>query len=109
VGKWVGIAAAVLALLVVGLLALAFLGGGDPEAGDCLREDGGELTVVDCDDEEAAFRVVGVQEDEQTWEEYQADPETCIDFADETTQSFWVGDQTDPDATSVVYCVTDAI
>ncbi len=107
-GKWIGIGAAVLALIVVAVLALAFLGGGDPEAGDCLKDDGGELTVVDCDDDEAAYRVVGVQEGEQTFEEYQADPETCADFLEETTQSFWVGENGDETGEGVVYCVTDA-
>lgn len=107
-GKWIGIGAAILALIVVAVLALAFLGGGDPEAGDCLQEDGEELAVVDCDDDEAAYRIVGVQEGEQTFAEYQADPNTCADFLPESTQFFWVGDQSDANAEGVVYCVTDA-
>ena len=107
VGKWVAIAGGIVAVLVVGLLALAFLAG-DPEPGDCLREDGQELAVVDCDDSEAAWRLVGIQDGEQSYDEYQADPETCAEFLPEAVQSFWVGENGDETGQGVVYCVAAA-
>lgn len=55
-----------LAVLVIAVLAFAFLGAGDPEAGDCLKEDGQELAVVDCDDSEAAYRLLGIQDGQQS-------------------------------------------
>ena len=103
-GKWIGIGAAVLAVLVVVIIALALLGGGTAEAGDCLRDDGGELTKVDCDDDTAEWRVLGVQEGEQTYDEYLNDPETCVDFPT-TTQSFWLGENEDQTGNGIVYCV----
>jgi hypothetical protein len=107
VGKWVGIAAGVVAVLIIGILALAFLGG-DPEVGDCLREDGEELAVVDCDDSDAAWRLVGIQDGEQSYDEYLNDPETCADFLPEAIQSFWVGENGDETGQGAVYCVAAA-
>jgi hypothetical protein len=104
-GKWVAIAGGILALLVIGLVAFALLGGGDPEAGDCLQEEGEELSVVDCDDSAAAWKLLGIQEGEQSYDEYLADPETCAAFP-ETVQSFWVGENGDESGQGVVYCVT---
>jgi hypothetical protein len=104
-GKLLAIAGALLAVVVIGVLAFAFLGAGDPEAGDCLKEDGQELAIVDCDDSDAAYRLVGIQDGEQTYDEYLADPETCAEFLAETTQSFWVGEDGDTTGQGVVYCV----
>ena len=47
---------------------------------------------------------IGVQEGQQTQDEYLADPETCIDFP-ESVQSFWVEDS---DGQGDVYCVEAA-
>lgn len=107
VGKWVGIAGGILALVVVGVLAFAFLAAGDPEVGDCLQEDGQELSVVDCDDSAAAWRLLGIQEGEQSYDEYLADPETCSAFP-ESVQSFWIGENGDETGQGVVYCVASA-
>ena len=104
-GKLLAIAGAVLAVVVIAVLAFAFLGAGDPEPGDCLREDGQELAIVDCDDSDAAYRLVGIQEGEQSYDEYLADPETCAAFLPESTQSFWVGEDGDTTGQGVVYCV----
>lgn len=104
-GKIVAIGGAVLAVLVVAVLALAFLGGGNPEAGDCLKEDGQELAVVDCDDSEAAYRLIGIQDGQQSYDEFQADPNTCQAFP-ESTQYFWVGENGDTTGQGDVYCVT---
>ena len=84
---------------------LAFLVGGDPEAGDCLSEDGQELAVVDCDDSAAAWRLLGIQEGEQSYDEYLADPETCSAFPS-ADQSFWIGENGDQTGQGVVYCVS---
>lgn len=104
-GKILAIGGAVLAVLVIAVLAFAFLGSGDPEAGDCLKEDGQELAVVDCDDSEAAYRLLGIQDGQQSYDEYQADPNTCQAFP-ESTQSFWVGENGDTTGQGDVYCVT---
>ena len=88
-GKWVAIAGGILAVVVIAILAFAFLAAGDPEVGDCLQEDSQELSVVDCDDSAAAWKLIGVQEGEQSYDEYLADPETCAAFP-EAVQSFWV-------------------
>ena len=91
--------------MVIAILAFAFLAGGDPEVGDCLQEDWQELSVVDCDDSAAAWKLIGVQEGEQSYDEYLADPETCSAFP-EAVQSFWVGENGDKTGQGVVYCVT---
>ena len=104
-GKWVAIAAGIVGVLVIVVIALAFLGG-DPEVGDCLQEDSQELSVVDCDDSAAAWKLIGIQEGEQSYDEYQADPATCSAFP-EAVQSFWVGENGDETGQGVVYCVTE--
>jgi hypothetical protein len=105
VGKWLAIAGAVVAVLVVAVVALVLLVGGDPEPGDCLSDEGAELAVVDCDDSAAAWQLLGIQDGEQSYDEYLADPETCADFTT-STQSFWVGENGDTTGQGVVYCVT---
>jgi len=106
-GKWIAIIGGIAAVVVVAIVAFALIGGAEPEVGDCLREDGLNLVTVDCDDSEAAWRLVGVQEGTQTQEEYIADPNTCSEFP-ESTQYFWIGDVEDTDAEGEVYCVTAA-
>jgi hypothetical protein len=105
VGKWLAIGGGIVAVLIVAVVALALLAGGDPEPGDCLSEDNQELAVVDCDDSSAAWRLIGVQEGEQSYDEYLADPETCAAFPT-AEQSFWVGENGDQTGQGVVYCVT---
>ena len=104
-GKWVAIAGGILAVVVVAILAFAFLAGGDPEVGDCLQEDSQQLSVADCDDSAAAWKLIGIQEGEQSYDEFLADPETCAAFP-EAVQSFWVGENGDETGQGVVYCVT---
>ena len=104
-GMWLAIGGGILALLVVGVLAFLFLGAADPEVGDCLEEDAQELTVVDCDDSAAEWKLLGIQEGEQSYDEYLADPETCSAFP-EAVQSFWIGENGDESGQGVVYCLT---
>jgi hypothetical protein len=106
-GTWIGIIGGIVAVLLVVVAVLAFIGG-DPEVGDCLQEDGQDLSVVDCDDADAAWRLVGVQEGEQTYDEYLADPQTCADFLPEAIQSFWIGENGDQSGQGQVYCVAGA-
>jgi hypothetical protein len=91
--------------VVIAVLAFAFLVGGDPEVGDCLEEDSQELSVVDCDDSAAEWKLLGVQEGEQSYDEYLADPETCSAFP-EAVQSYWIGENGDESGQGVVYCLT---
>ena len=100
------IAGGILAVVVIAVVAFAFLAGGDPEVGDCLQEESQELTVVDCDDEAASWKLIGIQDGEQSYDEYQADPETCAEFLPEAVQSFWVGENGDNTGQGVVYCVS---
>ena len=105
-GKWVAIAGGILGVVVIAIVAFAFLAGGDPEVGDCLKADGPDLAVVDCDDSTAQYRLEGIQDGTQTQDEYIADPNTCSEFPT-STNYFWVGELDDPTSEGVVYCVTD--
>ena len=84
----------ILAVVVIALLAFVFLAGGDPEVGDCLEEDGQQLAVADCDDSAAAWKLIGIQDGEQSYDEYIDDPETCSEFP-AAVQSFWIGENGD--------------
>lgn len=104
--KWlIPVIGGVILVVAVVVLAALFLGSTKAEAGDCLRQSGSdELEIVDCDSDEAEFKVIGIQDGQQTQDEYLADPETCIDFPD-SVQSFWVEDS---DGQGDVYCVEPA-
>jgi hypothetical protein len=100
--KWlIPVIGGVILVVAVVVLAALFLGSTTPEAGDCLRQASAEeLEIVDCDSDDAEFRVIGIQDGQQTQEEYFADPETCAEFP-ETLQAFWVEDS---DGQGTVYC-----
>ncbi|MGY1601585.1 LppU/SCO3897 family protein [Geodermatophilus sp. SYSU D00815] len=90
-GKLIGIIAGAVLLVAVGVLLFLFLGSGRLEVGDCVTLSAeGEAEEVDCGSSEALFEVIGVQDGEQTYEEYLADPNTCADFP-ETVQPIWQG------------------
>ena len=63
--------------------------------------------LVDCDDEAASWKLLGIQDGEQSYDEYLADPETCAEFLPEAVQSFWVGENGDNTGQGVVYCVSE--
>ncbi|OMQ16209.1 hypothetical protein A7K94_0204105 [Modestobacter sp. VKM Ac-2676] len=91
-----------LVALVVVLGALSFfLSGGAPEVGDCIQaEEGGSFSTVDCGSDDAAFRVVGTDED-MTKPEFDADPDTCAAFPN-AEAALWSGaDENEP---GDVYC-----
>lgn len=107
--KWlIPVIGGVVLLVVVAVLAFAFLGSATPDVGDCVRQvEADQLEIVDCDDDAAEWRVIGIQDGEQTYDEYWEDPETCADFP-ETVQSFWIGDESDENATGQVFCAEAA-
>jgi hypothetical protein len=86
---------------LVGVASLTgFFGAGDPEVGDCVQENGDSWDVVDCGSAEAQFKVIGVEGEQQSYNDFQDDPKTCTDFP--KAQFFmWIG----PDgALGTVYC-----
>lgn len=92
-------AAVVGAVAVVGLFNL--LGGGAPEIGDCISQAGvSEFETVDCDSDDAQYRVVGT-DDDMTEADFEADPDTCFDVA-EATVALWSG--TDMGVPGQVFC-----
>lgn len=96
---------AVGSLAVAGVVAASWLTGGfgpgEPEVGDCGKTTGEtSFEVVDCGAEGAEFKVVGVQEDTQTYAEFQADETSCMDFAT-AELALWSGEMTEE---GTVYC-----
>jgi hypothetical protein len=103
--KWLPIIGGVVGLIVVLNLVRGFASG-DPEVGDCVQDSGSSgFDTVDCDSDDAQFRILGTDED-MTGAEFDAtDPnELCGDFAD-ATSVFWYGSDNDSDGT--IYCATD--
>ena len=101
VKKLLAIGGPILVAGVVGVRVLGLFGGGDPEVGDCVKESGEQSwDVVDCDSGEAQYKVVGVEEDQQTYPEFESDPDTCTGFP-EAEFFMWIG----PDGSlGNVYC-----
>jgi hypothetical protein len=60
------------------------------KVGDCLKSDGDDLSIVECGDGDAKFKVAGRVEDKTDVEGISA----CAAFADQgVTQSYWRGEQ----------------
>jgi hypothetical protein len=107
VKKWGSIAGAV--VVAGGLAAFRLTGGfgaGDPSVGDCVQMQGEtDFEVVDCTSADAEYKVVGIDEKEQTFADSQNDPETCAKFP-EWEVALWIGDTiTEPGTT---YCAVPA-
>jgi hypothetical protein len=105
--KWGSIAGAV--VVAGGLAAWRLTGGfgaGDPSVGDCVQMQGEtDFEVVDCTSADAEYKVVGIDEEEQTFADSQNDPETCAKFP-EWEVALWIGDTiTEPGTT---YCAVPA-
>jgi hypothetical protein len=99
VKKWLPIAGSV---AVAGVVAASWLtGAGEPEVGDCGQSKGeSSFEVVDCDAEGAEFKIVGVEEEKQTFAEFEKDENSCADFA-AAEIALWSGDVA---GEGTVYC-----
>jgi hypothetical protein len=74
--KWLPIAGAVAAAGVVGAGSLTgWFGLGDPKVGDCVQMKGEtDFDVVDCGAGEAEYKIVGIQDEELTWPDFEKPP-----------------------------------
>ena len=102
VKKWLPIAGSV---AVAGVVAASWLTGGfgpgDPEVGECGKTTGEtSFEVVDCDAEGAEFKIVGVEDEKQTYPEFEKDETFCADFA-ATEIALWSGEMMEE---GTVYC-----
>ena len=81
--KVLPIVGSVLAAAVVGAGALTgWFGIGNPGVGDCVEFTGEtDWAVVDCGADEAAAKIVGVQDEKQSEDEFMADETSCSEFA----------------------------
>ena len=76
---------------VIGVAALGFFGAGDPEVGDCIKESGAtSFEVVDCGTDEAQYKVVGIEKDQESYGDFQNDPDSCITF-EKAEMALWAG------------------
>lgn len=92
VAKWVPVAGAVAVAGVLGVGSLTgWFGIGDPSVGDCIQLTGEtEFSVVDCGADEAEYRIVGIQAEQQTYPTFVDDPTSCSEFAT-TEVALWTG------------------
>lgn len=105
--KWLSLAGTV---AVVGVGAVYSLTGGfgigDPKVGDCVQPEGeSDFDVVDCSDDAAEMKIVGIDGQEMARPDFQAasDTDVCVDFPT-TEYVLWVGDvMTEP---GTIYCAT---
>lgn len=103
--KWLPIVGGLVGLLVVvSLLVNGF--GGDPEPGDCVQNTAADIEVVDCDSDDADYRVVGEDEerDDLTQSEFMSNDDTCSQF-DGVVYQVWIGALDDDDAEGDIYCL----
>ena len=100
--KWLPIGGSV---AVAGVVAASWLTGGfgpgEPEVGDCGKSTGEtSFEVVDCDAEGAEFKVVGVEKDKQSYQDFETDETSCMEFATAEI-ALWTGEMT---GEGTVYC-----
>jgi hypothetical protein len=100
--KWLTIGLPIAAAVVIGLGMVGFLfGSSEPEVGDCITQSGETAwEVVECDSDKAQFRVIGVEDEQQTQTEFEEDPDSCSAFA-ATEMALWSGVGRDK---GTVYC-----
>lgn len=72
-----------------------------PEVGDCIQEDGNDITVVDCDSSAAEYEIIGIEPTEVTREEFDRDSDPCPSFP-EAERAYWYGRS---DSSGRVFCV----
>ena len=109
VKKWLPIAGSVAVAGVVGASWLTGgFGPGDPEVGDCGQSTGEtSFEVVDCDAEGAEFKVVGVEEQQLSYQDFEtaaAAEEICTDFPTWEV-ALWSGEMTEE---GTIYCAVPA-
>lgn len=101
--KVLPVVGAIAAAGVIGAGALTGgFGFGDPSVGDCVQSVGEtEFEVVDCGSNEAENRIVGIEEEQVTYDEFMADDSLCASF-EKTQYLLWTGAvETEP---GTVYC-----
>jgi hypothetical protein len=105
--KWLPIVGGIVALIVVLGGLSTFLGGGEPEVGDCLHEESGsEYKTVDCGSADAQYKVEGKDRD-MTYQELGDavnDDSACSGVANWTV-ALWIGQDEAKDGH--VYCASD--
>ncbi|GAB3316650.1 hypothetical protein GCM10027451_33760 [Geodermatophilus aquaeductus] len=86
-----------------GVAAFRLVDFGAPDVGDCVQRAGvSDVDIVDCGDSEAELRVVGIEDEKLTEDEYFADPDTCSEFPS-ATDALWREGKIGSDGT--VYCL----
>jgi hypothetical protein len=98
--KILPIVGSVVAAGVIGVGALG-LGFGDPEVGDCVQTKGDtDFDVVDCGASEAEYKIVGIEDKQQTYPDFMADENVCAGFA-QAEMALWMGADTEE---GTAYC-----
>jgi hypothetical protein len=89
---------------VLGASAFGMFGRSEPEVGDCVKGGGGgsEFESVDCGSDEAENRVVGIEEEQMTYDEFMAE-KVCTAF-ENAMSAIWFGPADDDGADGTVYC-----
>jgi hypothetical protein len=103
--KWASLAGAVVVL--GGGAAYTLTGGfgiGDPKVNDCVHmKSESDFEAVACDDSDADAKIIGIEDEKQTEDEFMADPDTCAAF--ETAEgALWYQNGMITDK-GTVYCV----
>jgi hypothetical protein len=103
--KWLPIAGSVAVAGVLGAGSLTgWFGLGDPKVGDCVQMKGDtDFDVIDCSADEAEYKIVGIQDEEMTWPDFEAASvdDVCRDF-DTWEVALWIGElETEP---GTIYC-----
>ncbi|GHE08200.1 LppU/SCO3897 family protein [Klenkia taihuensis] len=96
------VAGAVVVAIVIALFRNGIFGGGLPEAGDCTDNSITNLQVVDCDSDEAAYRVAGTVDD-VSGNELQNNPNLCLDQWPDSAA--YAVSETDPDEKGTGICL----
>lgn len=90
--KWASLAGSLVVVGVGGAYALTGgFGIGAPEVGDCVQElADAQIEVVDCSSSDADYKIVGIESEKQTEDEFMADPDSCAEFASAQLEAaFW--------------------
>jgi hypothetical protein len=104
--KWLPIVGGVVALLVVLGLLTTFLGGDSAKAGDCVNEKSDEIGVVDCDSDDAAYKVAGVVDD-VSQNDLQNDAAACDKWPNSVAYAWEGAEPDDLDSKGTGYCLEE--